>query len=246
MVGGGRIESLRLYQVSVVALKLSSCGTQAYLLLGKWVLGSPIRDQTGVPRTTRRILIHWTPGRSQGLSSPYQCSVQTRSEHLPSLLSESQGQMDMGLWLLRRSFKIKLITWILHGCGFQRFSSYSRVCAKPDFNEKKKKNWIYSVEWLRARAQQMLSLYSRTREPQIGTCILQLLKPELLEAVLQTREAPAQRSLLSTKRSSERVTGRKARGLQTEEIACKCQRFLSLLSCRRKQISDIFSLSIQI
>ena len=29
---------------------------------------------------------------------------------------------------------------------------------------------------------------------------------------------------------NERVTGRKARGLQTEEIACKCQIFLSLLS----------------
>ena len=44
----------------------------------------------------------------------------------------------------------------------------------------------------------------------------------------------------------ERVTGRKARGLQTEEIACKCQTFLSLLSSRRKQTSDIFSFSIQI
>ena len=38
----------------------------------------------------------------------------------------------------------------------------------------------------------------------------------------------------------ERVTGRKARGLQMEEIACKCQTFLSLLSGRRKQTSDIF------
>ena len=45
---------------------------------------------------------------------------------------------------------------------------------------------------------------------------------------------------------SERVTGRKARGLQMEEIACKCQTFLSLLSARRKQSSDIFSFSIQI
>ena len=44
----------------------------------------------------------------------------------------------------------------------------------------------------------------------------------------------------------ERVTSRKARGLQTEEIACKCQTFLSLLSSRRKQTSDIFSFSIQI
>ena len=44
----------------------------------------------------------------------------------------------------------------------------------------------------------------------------------------------------------ERVTGRKVRGLQTEEIACKCQTFLSLLSTRRKQTSDVFSFSIQI
>ena len=45
---------------------------------------------------------------------------------------------------------------------------------------------------------------------------------------------------------AERVTGRKARGLQMEEIACKCQTFLSLLSSRRKQTSNIFSFSIQI
>ena len=43
-----------------------------------------------------------------------------------------------------------------------------------------------------------------------------------------------------------RVTGRKARGLQTEEIACKRQTFFSLLSGRRKQTSNIFSFSIQI
>ena len=40
----------------------------------------------------------------------------------------------------------------------------------------------------------------------------------------------------------ERVTGRKARGLQMEEIGCKCQTFLSLLSGRRKQTSYIFFL----
>ena len=45
---------------------------------------------------------------------------------------------------------------------------------------------------------------------------------------------------------SERVTSRKARGLQMEEIACKCQTFLSFLSGRRKRTRDIFSLSIQI
>ena len=32
------------------------------------------------------------------------------------------------------------------------------------------------------------------------------------------------------------------KGLQMEEIACKCQTFLSLLSGRRKQISNIFFL----
>ena len=40
--------------------------------------------------------------------------------------------------------------------------------------------------------------------------------------------------------ATERVMGRKARGLQTEEIGCKCQTFLSLLSGRRKQTSNIF------
>ena len=46
--------------------------------------------------------------------------------------------------------------------------------------------------------------------------------------------------------AGERVTGRMARGLQREEIACKCQTFLSLLSGRRKQTSNIFFFSIQI
>ena len=41
---------------------------------------------------------------------------------------------------------------------------------------------------------------------------------------------------------SERVTSRKAGGLQMEEIGCRCQAFLSLLSSRRKQTSDIFFL----
>ena len=40
----------------------------------------------------------------------------------------------------------------------------------------------------------------------------------------------------------EKVTGRKARGLQMEEIGCKRQTFLSLLSSRRKQTSNIFFL----
>ena len=40
----------------------------------------------------------------------------------------------------------------------------------------------------------------------------------------------------------DRVTGRKARGLQREETGCKCQTFfLSLLSGRRKQICYFFS-----
>ena len=47
----------------------------------------------------------------------------------------------------------------------------------------------------------------------------------------------------------ERVTGRKARGLQKEEIACKCQTFfLSLSSSRRKQTTNVifFPFSMQI
>ena len=44
---------------------------------------------------------------------------------------------------------------------------------------------------------------------------------------------------LKTWLGSERVTGRKARGLQMEERDCRCQTFLSLLSSRKKQTSDI-------
>ena len=39
---------------------------------------------------------------------------------------------------------------------------------------------------------------------------------------------------------SERVTVRKARGLQIEEIGCKCQEFfIALLSGRRKQATSV-------
>ena len=41
---------------------------------------------------------------------------------------------------------------------------------------------------------------------------------------------------------NEGVTDRMARGLQMEEIACKCQTFLFLLSGRRKQTNNIFFL----
>ena len=72
--------------------------------------------------------------------------------------------------------------------------------------------------------------------PLWASVVAQLVKN--LPAMRQTRV----RSLVG----NERVTGRKARGLQMEEIACKCQTFLSLLSGRRKQTSNIFSFSIQI
>ena len=45
---------------------------------------------------------------------------------------------------------------------------------------------------------------------------------------------------MASLKSNERVIGRKARGLQTEEIGCKCQTFLiSLLSSRRKQAINV-------
>ena len=47
-------------------------------------------------------------------------------------------------------------------------------------------------------------------------------------------------TLLTSTQRIERVTGRKARGLQMEEIACKCQTFSSPLSGRKKQTNDIF------
>ena len=53
---------------------------------------------------------------------------------------------------------------------------------------------------------------------------------------------PRQHNSPKRKGGNERITGRKARGLQTEEIGCKCQTFLSFLSSRRKQTNDIFFL----
>ena len=47
---------------------------------------------------------------------------------------------------------------------------------------------------------------------------------------------PRQHNSPKRKGGNERVTGRKARGLQTEEIDCN----LSLLSSKRKQTSDMF------
>ena len=46
--------------------------------------------------------------------------------------------------------------------------------------------------------------------------------------------------------ANERVTGRKARGLQMEERGCKCQTFFSLLSGRKNKPGICFSFSIQI
>ena len=71
------------------------------------------------------------------------------------------------------------------------------------------------------------------------------------EAIQQKHAHDAKRNVtedgsFQIKVTIERVTGRKARGLQIEEIACKCQTFLSLLSGRRTQTSNIFSFSIQI
>ena len=65
------------------------------------------------------------------------------------------------------------------------------------------------------------------------------------EAIQQKHAHDAKRNVtedgsFQIKVTIERVTGRKARGLQIEEIACKCQTFLSLLSGRRKQTSNIF------
>ena len=61
-----------------------------------------------------------------------------------------------------------------------------------------------------------------------------------------TISLPAELMKASKEKSKDlnewRITDRKARGLQTEEISCKCQTFfLSLLNGRRKQTNIIFS-----
>ena len=69
--------------------------------------------------------------------------------------------------------------------------------------------------------------------------------PDHLTCLLRNLYA-GQEAVVRTGHGTERVTGRKARGLQMEEIACKCQTFLSLLSSRRKKLAIFFSFSIQI
>ena len=61
------------------------------------------------------------------------------------------------------------------------------------------------------------------------------------------RDPPGHGNILHL--DSERVTCMEARGLQTEEIGCKCQMFfISLLSGRKKQTTSVrffFPFSIQ-
>ena len=52
--------------------------------------------------------------------------------------------------------------------------------------------------------------------------------------------SPRQHNSPKRKEGNERITGSKARGLQTEEMACKGQTFLSLLSGRRKKRAIFF------
>ena len=56
---------------------------------------------------------------------------------------------------------------------------------------------------------------------------------------------------MASLKSNERVIGRKARGLQTEEIGCKRQRFFFYLSLKRQKETNykcqiFFPFSVQI
>lgn len=70
MVGAAELSLFGCIRSQLWALKLSSCGTQAYLLLGKWVLGSPIRDQTEFPELQGGFLSTGLQGSPQDWSSP--------------------------------------------------------------------------------------------------------------------------------------------------------------------------------
>ena len=65
--------------------------------------------------------------------------------------------------------------------------------------------------------------------------IMFLLSVSLMKSVIGVQ-------VLVSRACTEKVIGRKARGLQTEEIACKYQTFLSLLRGRRKQTKRYFFL----
>ena len=61
-----------------------------------------------------------------------------------------------------------------------------------------------------------------------------------LDSILKSRDITLSTKVHLVK--AERVTGRKARGPQTEEIGCKCQTFLSLLTAGGNKLEICFFL----
>ena len=63
-----------------------------------------------------------------------------------------------------------------------------------------------------------------------------------LWAIMERERCPLSLGNIILLKEKGGMRSRKARGLQMEEIGCKCQTFLSLLSGRRKQTSEFFFL----
>ena len=107
--------------------------------------------------------------------------------------------------------------------------------------------WLAAVHRV-AKSQTWLSNYTTTTGAEFSR-ILTILKSLSRLSYLQSTSWEmlgwmTQAGIKTGRRNNtlryERVTGRKARGLHTEEIGCKRQTFLSLLSRRRKQTRDFF------
>ena len=93
----------------------------------------------------------------------------------------------------------------------------------------------FSIDWLDLLAVQG-TLKSLLQDYSSNASILQC----LAFFIVQLSHPHVTTGKIALTTQTERVTGTKARGLQMEEIGCKCQTFLSLLSGRRKQSNDIF------
>ena len=123
-----------------------------------------------------------------------------------------------------------------HVCIFES-SQLEGSCAGDLLSSYRSQQMCKDVEWLEPQTQLALAqLLCQT--------VWQLLKmfnrTILWPCNSTSRDLPKRHENIWPQKS-ERVTGRKARGLQMEEMGCKCQTiFLSLLSSRRKQTSVRF------
>ena len=165
-----------------------------------------------------------SPGKNIGVGCHFrlQClKVKSESEVAQSCLTLSD-LMDCSLpgSSIRGIFQARVLEWV--AIVFSAQCLYWELCTFLLFNKS------YSLATESVCVFMKFSFGSANKNS--DSHYITVGKNPLKKKKEQTRSSPPR----------ERVAGRKARGLQTEEIGCKCQTFvISLLSGRRKQATSV-------